>query len=308
MNPSPLVSIITPCLNRAEFVAQAVESVLQQKYPCVEHIIVDGVSTDGTLDVLRRYPHLRVYSEPDEGMYDALNKGIQIARGKIIGVINTDDLYEPNILNSVVDIFMVNHDIGAVLGGATIFRDVSVGNQEILASFPPYRHGEFLSQATLGVPLFNAWFFRKEIFDRYGFFATQYRIAADRDFLIRLAIKELQYVRLDKTVYHYRHHPGSFTINNENTAETEGFFEDRAIAEDYISQKGIPFKQRRYFLGWHSQITTNQTLFALSQAHIWKAFSYAWRGWTHNFWWPMVFVRSAFSSMVRLVQSIGQPR
>ncbi len=84
MSDQPLISIITPCLNRAEFIAEAVESVLSQDYPNVEHIIMDGGSTDGTLEVLKRYPHLRVVSEPDEGMYTAINKDWISLKGRLL--------------------------------------------------------------------------------------------------------------------------------------------------------------------------------------------------------------------------------
>ena len=80
------ISIVTPCLNQSKFIVEAVESVLEQEYPNLEHIIVDGGSTDGTLEELRRYPHLTVMSGPDRNLYDAFNKGLRSARGDIIGM------------------------------------------------------------------------------------------------------------------------------------------------------------------------------------------------------------------------------
>jgi hypothetical protein len=193
-----------------------------------------------------------------------------------------------------------------VLGGVTIFRDASEGGQELLASYPPYPQDEFLFQVTQGLPLFNGWFFRKEVFDRFGFFDTRYRYAADRDFLIRLAMGELPYVCIDQLVYHYRQHSGSLTFNEENTAESGPTSEFRTIAEDYLSRKEIPTTQRKVFLGWHSQITSNQTLYALSQANLRKALYYGQRGWAHNSQWPAVFVRSVFTSIKRLLRSFGR--
>ena len=98
MNNSLLLSTITPCLNRANIIAVAIESATQPDYPNVVHLVIDSGSTDGTLDVLRRYPHLRVVSEPDRKMDDALNKGLRLAGGQVIGCLNTDDCYAAGVL------------------------------------------------------------------------------------------------------------------------------------------------------------------------------------------------------------------
>ena len=96
----PLISIITPSYNRAEMIREAVESILVQDYPSMEHIIIDGGSTDGTLSILKQYPPLKIRTEPDNGIYDALNKGLGIANGEIIGFLNTDDFYTQDTFNN----------------------------------------------------------------------------------------------------------------------------------------------------------------------------------------------------------------
>ena len=88
----PLISIVTPCLNAEPFIAEAVRSVLSQTCADVEHIVVDGGSTDGTLAVLQEYPDVKVISRPGSGLYEALNLGIEASRGKIVGQLNGDDL------------------------------------------------------------------------------------------------------------------------------------------------------------------------------------------------------------------------
>jgi glycosyltransferase involved in cell wall biosynthesis len=98
----PLVSIVTPSYNSARFIERTIQSVLTQGYPNIEHIVVDGASTDGTVDILRRYPHLRWVSEPDKGQSDALNKGFQMARGEIIGWLNADDTYNAGAIREAV--------------------------------------------------------------------------------------------------------------------------------------------------------------------------------------------------------------
>jgi glycosyltransferase involved in cell wall biosynthesis len=97
----PRISIVTPSFNQGRFIAETIESVMAQDYPNLEHIVMDGCSADGTLDVLKKYPHLRVISEPDRGQADAINKGFQLATGNIWGFLNSDDTLYPGALNAV---------------------------------------------------------------------------------------------------------------------------------------------------------------------------------------------------------------
>src|ERR1700680_5105962 len=110
MTPNqPIVSVITPSFNQGGYIEQTIQSVLHQDYDPVEHIVIDGGSTDDTVDVLKRYPHLIWLSEKDLGQADALNKGLALARGDIIGWINSDDYYQHNIFHSVVNQFRMTN-------------------------------------------------------------------------------------------------------------------------------------------------------------------------------------------------------
>ena len=101
MGKWPRISIVTPSYNQGTFIAETIESVVSQKYPDFEHIIIDGGSTDETLEVLKHYPYLRIVSEPDRGQADAINKGFQMATGKILGYLNSDDTLVPRALHRV---------------------------------------------------------------------------------------------------------------------------------------------------------------------------------------------------------------
>jgi glycosyltransferase involved in cell wall biosynthesis len=110
----PFVSIVTPSYNSGRFIEETIQSVLAQNYELLEHIIIDGGSTDGTLDILKRYPHLIWISEPDRGQSDAINKGMKLARGDIIGWLNADDTYNPNAVNKAVAHLMANPNCSMV--------------------------------------------------------------------------------------------------------------------------------------------------------------------------------------------------
>src|SRR5258707_149693 len=115
-------SVITPCLNRAELIAATIQSVTAQDYSDFEHWIIDGGSTDGTLELLQGYQHLKIVSEPDRGVYDAINKGIRLATGEIIILLNSDDLLVAGALSLSAEIF--RNAVGTMIV-STAFRNIS---------------------------------------------------------------------------------------------------------------------------------------------------------------------------------------
>ncbi|MBU0647222.1 glycosyltransferase, partial [Patescibacteria group bacterium] len=112
------ISIITPCFNSARTIRQTIESIINQTYKDVEYIIIDNCSTDETFDIINEYQakfHFTFLSEPDKGLYDAMNKGIKLATGDIIGILNSDDFYYNNdVLLEVNQLFKANQDIDAI--------------------------------------------------------------------------------------------------------------------------------------------------------------------------------------------------
>ena len=205
----PLFTIVSPCLNRVAFIDTAVRSVLAQGREDVEHLVIDGGSSDGTLEKLRDFAGLRVASERDGGMYEALNRGLALAGGEIIGFLNSDDRYAPGALDAVAVAF-ANREVCAV-GGVAIFEDLRGAARVEVARFRP-DSAPLLEHATLGAPAFNAWFFRRGVFERVGAFDARMRIAGDRDFMLRFALSGLPYTCIDAPVYHYLRHPGSLTF------------------------------------------------------------------------------------------------
>jgi glycosyltransferase involved in cell wall biosynthesis len=209
----PLFSIVTPCLNRAGSIGHAIESVLAQNYLAFEHIVIDGGSTDGTLDVLARYPHLRVVSEPDRNLYDAINKGLRLARGDVLGLLNSDDLYAPGAFDAAAGV-LADPAMEMVIGGAEIFtlRD---GRDTVTRRYTgPRATGLHEANPIGNVTLINASFWRRSLHARIGLFDDRFPLAADKDFWMRLALAPPAHRLVPRILYRYLSHAGSLTFSD----------------------------------------------------------------------------------------------
>ncbi len=302
---NPLFSIVTPCYNRSAFIAEAVESVQAQAGVPFEHLVRDGGSSDGTLAVLARYPHLRVTSRPDRGMYDALNQGIRGARGEIIGLLNSDDRYEPGVFAGVLACFERHPEIVAVSGGAETFRG-PFDSRQVLRQNRWVQPQERFERLLFGNPITNAWFFRRDLFEQIGFFDERYRIAADRDFLVRFALSGLPFLPLYQVVYHYRQHAGSYTISAVDSrqsarAETRMAVlrEGIQIAETYLSAAPIPPAARPWLRKLHTSRTYRLAATALYHHRWGAALAAAKRGLRYNPLWPLAFLAQGLARILR---------
>jgi len=303
---SPTISIITPCLNRVQLVGAAVESVLEQDYPALEHIVMDGGSTDGTLDLLRKYPRLRLVSEPDKGMYDAINKGIRLASGGIIGLLNTDDLYTPGALKSVAEAFEQHPEAQAVVGGVTKFVEDETG-LHVLDTIPAIESREFWFRVIQGHPVTNAWFFRREVFERLGGFDVRMRWSADRYFLIRIALDGgVRPVPIRRVLYQYRQHSGSVTITTLDSRDPrygplriEILQEDIFALDEFLRRRDLPGEVRRRLHREHSERCYRLSATAVYHRLWHSAAQAASRGWRRDPFWPLIFVEMAARRLVK---------
>jgi glycosyltransferase involved in cell wall biosynthesis len=288
----PLLSIITPSFNRADMIGQAIESVINQGYSPVEHIIIDGASTDGTLDLLARYPHLKVFSAPDNGMYDALNKGLRLAQGEIIGFLNSDDLYAPGAFNEIMGPF-ADATIDAVAGRAEVFYMDEANKQATLSEIIPACPQDLLEQTVLSAPGMNAWFFRRRVFDKIGSFDAGYRFAGDREFMIRLALAGMVYERIDRLVYRYRRHPGALTFNWNGTNFAEIAREHLKMTDGFLGRAGLPKKAGKYLKIRRTRDTVSTVISLLHRRMPGKAWFYVWEGLRTDWSWPFKLVSRA---------------
>jgi len=179
------ISIITAVYNRADTIERAIRSVRSQSYPDIEHIVIDGGSTDGTLERLRSSlgNDAILVSEPDRGMYDAINKGLKLATGDVIGLLHSDDFFPGNDVLSEIATCFVDGNADAVYGDAAFFASQSPGRivrRYSSARFTPAR------LAWGWMPAHTTLFLRREVYRRFGGFKLDYRIAADFDFVCRI--------------------------------------------------------------------------------------------------------------------------
>lgn len=181
----PLVSIVTPSYNQGRFIRDTILSVKNQDYPNVEHIVVDGGSTDNTLEILRKYEkeyNLKWISEPDEGQSDAVNKGFKMAKGAVIGWLNSDDIYlSDDAISDIVMAFNKNPDIGVIYGDNIYFSE----HYEFLGLRKVFNLG--YNQLVIGIiPSEPACFFRRKVTEKYEL-NKQLQFRMDSDFWIRIA-------------------------------------------------------------------------------------------------------------------------
>ena len=182
------VSIITVVYNGADTLAEAIESVLGQTYPHIEYIIIDGASTDGTQAVVARYGKQvnQFISEPDRGLYDAMNKGIGRATGDVIGILNADDLYANTAVISEVVALMEQQKADAVYGDLVYAQRDSPEKVTRYWQAGTYKPGAFLRG---WMPPHPTFFVRTSVYRQYGYFTISLRSAADYELMLRFIHK-----------------------------------------------------------------------------------------------------------------------
>src|ERR1051326_4718478 len=200
----PRISIVTPSFNSVGTIRETIQSVLEQDYRNWEHLIVDGGSTDGTLELLQSYPRLKWISEKDEGHYDAMNKGIQRATGDVIVILNADDCFRPGALRSVAEAFRVHPEWDALFGdvmfvdgnGRKIYqREEAVYDYKVLLYGVDYI-------------CHQALFVRKTVYDRLGGYRHKdFLNSADYEFKLRLGRTGCRVGHVSSLLVNYRFHP-----------------------------------------------------------------------------------------------------
>lgn len=213
----PRAAIVTPCRNAARYIAETIESVLAQDYPAIDYLVVDGCSTDGTLDIVRRYAsRLRYLSEADRGPADAINKGFRATQGEYFAFLNADDRYvRPDAVRLAVERLEQEPDAAAVYGDA-VWTDAE--GRELgpypVADFDPER---LRSECFIAQP---ATLFRRAALEKAGLLDSSLRYAFDYDLWIRLT-RGARLVRLPVRMASSRMHTGSISLGSRRAVFRE---------------------------------------------------------------------------------------
>lgn len=192
------ISVITVNYNGSKTLSRTIESVLNQTYNNIEYIIIDGKSTDNSTEIIKSYEkkfkekkyEYKWISEKDTGTYNAMNKGIKMASGKIVGIINSDDWYEKDTLNLVANEFKRDINLEMIYG---LLRTINNNCfEKIKGDYHSFGKGQHPTV-----------FLKKEIYEKYGAFNEKYKIAADSDLLLRLKNKNIKYIFIEKILANF---------------------------------------------------------------------------------------------------------
>lgn len=228
------VTLITATYNSKKYLEDCIQSVLRQDYPNIEHIIVDGGSTDGTLDIIKKYEGsiARWISEPDRGMYDAINKGMNMSTGDIIGILNSDDMLDaPDVISAIVQCF-TEQQVDSLYGDLEYVDPVDTQKIHRIWKGKPYDRKLFHSG---WMPAHPTFYFRRHLLEKYGGYENHYFSAADYEFMAR---------------YLYKHHVSSYYLpklivkmRRGGQSNSSLYKRLRANRRDYLAMKktGIPF-------------------------------------------------------------------
>lgn len=277
-NAYPIITIVTPSFNQKEYVEETIRSVLLQSYPRLEYIIVDGGSTDGSIEIIEKYSSwLHSWNTgQDAGQSDAINQGFDRGSGEILGWLNSDDTYSPGTLLDVARVFNENPLVDVVYGNANLIDKNSVVIRELHdVPFNKWAYvfgGMNLHQASV--------FWRRDLFYRVGKLKTDLQYAMDYELFMRFIDAGARFYHINKCLANFRLHTGGKTVGSPGSHSLEAIQSKRLVIKEpgfLYSCAHFAFQVRRLFwLLWQKdfEYVFGGGLSRIARQNLWKASNY----------------------------------
>lgn len=297
-----MISILTPTLNRANSLEATIQSVYAQGIEDLEYIIMDGGSTDGTRELVARYPQIRFYSEPDKGLYDALNKCMRLANGKYWAWVNSDDYFTEGVLKRMLEQIKKTPSMMALFASAEISPSKR-GEKAVLV--PAISEGTLMERVTLGSFSFNAGVFNRKVFEILGGFDIRYKIGADREFLFRFGLNRLTYQHIDDVAYVYQSFPGSLTYGKQIESRVQANLEEMQMAKAYLSEQPPLCADPNLCRRWYTRSSSDAAVQLLLNGKLARAIQITREGSSIDKGWFGSFFKLLFLAISRLIFSQG---
>lgn len=312
----PKISIVMPVLNREHTIEKAIRSVLDQEYPNLEFIIIDGGSTDATLAIIRRYEQYLAYwhSKQDGSCAVAANIGIEKATGEVVALLMADDWYEPGTLARIGDALINNPDADMITcGGRIVFLDEQTQQYKVKHTYDTAkRMGLNFTNVCFDITsAICCRFIKKSLYQKIGVFSPfdvqgKHVFSNDKEFLMRAILHNAKNVFVEHIGHNYLASKDSSTFGNHKQNILRLCYEHMETAENYLKTKSLSTKQRFILTYWYNDQATRLVLYSMLDGDFRKAFAISKDGFNkYNVFWPAAFVYSTCKIIVKKTLRLG---
>jgi glycosyltransferase involved in cell wall biosynthesis len=286
-NNLPKISVVIPVLNAQQSIEKAIRSVLDQNYENLELILLDAGSTDGTLDIIKKYEASIDYwhSKPDGSAYHAINLGIQQSTGELIAQLMADDWFEPMTFQAIAKAFGENPDADMISCGGRIVRyDEDAKQYKVVSSYTTRQQIELsFYNVCFGVPAMSTRFFTRTLIEKVGLIAPfdsegKHIFSGDREFLLRAITNHCKNIVVSQLGHTYLAHEGSATFGKNRKTILRIFQEHMATAKSYLAKPGLTRQQQAVLKRWYNDQSVRFLLFKMLEQDFKTAWSTAING------------------------------